>query len=1036
VTIKCPECDTANPSDSKYCKECAKPLPSPEDIEVTETMEAAQDELATGSTFGDRYQIIEELGKGGMGRVYRVLDKKLKEEIALKLIKPEIASDKKTVERFSNELKIARKIGHKNVARMFDLNEEEGTHYITMEYVRGEDLKRLIRKMGPFSAGQAIPIAKQICEGLSEAHRLGVVHRDLKPQNVMVDEGGDARIMDFGIARSLESKGMTGAGVMIGTPEYMSPEQVEGKEAGQSSDIYSLGVILYEMVTGRVPFEGDTPFTIGVKHKSEMPKEPKDLNAQIPEDLSGVIMRCLEKEKEKRYQSAGEVRSELENIQKGIPTTERVVPERKPFTSREITVQFSVRKLFVPALIFIAVVVIGIILWQVIPRDKAVPFSPSDKPSLAVVYFMNETGDEALDHWRVALPRWLITDLSQSRYINVLPADRLFSVLRKLNLLEAKSYASEDLKSVVKEGRVNHIFQASFSKAGDIFRIDYSLQRADTLEIIASDYVTGKSEESFPSLVDDITRKIKANLELSEEQVTSDIDTEVSTITTNSPEAFKYYTVGRKFHIQGENRKGIKLMEQAVAIDPGFAMAYRSMAIAYGNLGYRTKAKELFQKALNLADRLSERERYRIQADFYGREEITYDKAFEAYEKLLEIYPDERGARHNLAVLYARIEENQKAIEHYEILIKKYKTDFIYTYTNLAARYEALGLYDKAKEVHEEYLNNFQDTAGIHGSLAFHYRYQGKYDLALEESDKAFALDPTNWRNFRDKGEIYFYMGELKKAEEEYMKLLEREEPSANSRGMVRLARLLVLQGRFKDAIEMAKRGLKHAEEIGEKRWIRGSTGDLSYVELILGNHDRALELLIKRWNSAVEDEDYGAQRGTLFMLGLTYLEMKSIDEAQQTADRLKKMIEQAMNKKLIRNYYALMGAIEFNKNNYSKAIEFNKKAIPLLSATSGTHLPLAYHTGLAYYKAGDLANARQEYEKVISLTTGRHRSGDLYAKSLYMLGKIYEQQGNRSKAIENYEKFLDLWIWKNADPGIPEVEDARKRLAGLKSSS
>ncbi len=466
MTIKCPECDTANPSDSRYCKQCATALPSPEHIKVTKTMEAAREELTTGSTFAERYQIIEELGKGGMGRVYRVLDKKLKEEIALKLIKPEIASDKKTVERFSNELKIARKIGHKNVARMFDLNEEKGTHYITMEYVRGEDLKRLIRKIGQLSAGQAIPIAKQICEGLSEAHRLGVVHRDLKPQNVMVDEGGNARIMDFGIARSLESKGITGAGVMVGTPEYMSPEQVEGKEAGQSSDIYSLGVILYEMVTGRVPFEGDTPFTIGVKHKSEMPKDPKELNEQIPGDLSSVIMRCLEKDKEKRYQSAGEVRSELENIQRGIPTTERVVSERKPFTSREITVQFRVKKLFIPALIIIAVVVIGIILWQVIPRDRAVPFSPSDKPSLAVVYFMNETGEEALDHWRVALPRWLITDLSQSKYINVLPADRLFSVLRKLNLLDAQSYASEDLKNVVREGRVNHIFQASLSKAG------------------------------------------------------------------------------------------------------------------------------------------------------------------------------------------------------------------------------------------------------------------------------------------------------------------------------------------------------------------------------------------------------------------------------------------------------------------------------------------------------------------------------------------------------------------------------------------
>jgi tetratricopeptide (TPR) repeat protein/tRNA A-37 threonylcarbamoyl transferase component Bud32 len=1032
VTIKCPECDTANPSDSKYCKQCAIPLPSPEDIKVTETMEAAQEELTTGSTFADRYQIIEVLGKGGMGRVYRVLDKKLKEEIALKLIKPEIASDKKTVERFSNELKIARKIGHKNVARMFDLNEEQGTHYITMEYVRGEDLKRLIRKMGPFSAGQAIPIAKQICEGLSEAHRLGVVHRDLKPQNVMVDEAGNARIMDFGIARSLESKGITGAGVMVGTPEYMSPEQVEGKEAGQSSDIYSLGVILYEMVTGRVPFEGDTPFTIGVKHKSEMPKNPKELNAQIPEDLSAVIMRCLEKAKENRYQSAGEVRSELENIQRGIPTTERVVPERKPFTSREITVQFSVRKLFIPALILIAVVIIGIILWQVLPRDKVVPFRPSDKPSLAVVYFMNQTGDEALDHWREALPRWIITDLSQSKYINVLPADRLFSVLRKLNLLEAKSYASEDLKNVVREGRINHIFQASLSKAGDIFRIDYSLQRADTLEIIASDYVTGKSEESFPSLVDDITKKIKANLELSEEQVTSDIDSEVSMITSSSPEAFKYYTIGRKFHLQGEYRKGIELMEQAVAIDPEFAMAYRTMAMAYGNLGRRAKAMELFQKALKLTDRLSARERYRIEADFYLRSEKTFDKAFEAYEKLLAIYPDERGARHNLAVLYRAIDEDQKAIEHYEILIKKYKTDSYLTYGNLSARYDALGLYDKAKEVCEEYLNNFPDSVRIHQRLAVHYRYQGEYDLALEEMDKAFALAPTYWLNFRRKGDIYFYMGDLKKAEEEYRKLLEKEEPSANAWGMQRLGWLFVLQGRFKDTIEMAKRGIEQAKELGEKTWIWGATRDMAYVELRLGNFERALELLERIWKGAYEDGDLIAQRMALNRKALVYVEMKRLAEAGKAAQELKELIEQGMNKNRMRRYYHLMGMIEIERKDYSKAIEYFKKGLPLSLPTSGIRLIYADSLGLAYYKSGDLEKAREEYERIASHTRGRIENSDVYAKSFYMLGKIYEQQDNKPKAIQNYEKFLDLW--KNADPGLVEVEDARERLAGLES--
>ncbi|MDH4220007.1 MAG: serine/threonine protein kinase, partial [Candidatus Aminicenantes bacterium] len=196
MDIKCPKCKTNNPDTLKFCGECGTQFPSPRDIEVTETMEASKEELTRGTTFADRYEIIEELGKGGMGRVYRVEDTKLKQEVALKLIKPEIASDKKTIERFRNELRTARNIRHKNVCGMYDLGEEQGTHYITMEYVRGEDLKSLIRKMGQLSAGQVITIAKQVCDGLVEAQRLGVVHRDLKPQNVMIDTDGNARIMD------------------------------------------------------------------------------------------------------------------------------------------------------------------------------------------------------------------------------------------------------------------------------------------------------------------------------------------------------------------------------------------------------------------------------------------------------------------------------------------------------------------------------------------------------------------------------------------------------------------------------------------------------------------------------------------------------------------------------------------------------------------------------------------------------------------------------------------------------------------------
>jgi serine/threonine protein kinase len=339
---------------------------------MTETLQTPVMELSIGSTFAGRYQIIEELGRGGMGNVYKALDKELGERVALKLLKPEIASDDRMIERFRNELKFARKITHKNVCRMFDLSKTEKTPYITMEYVSGEDLKSSLRRMGPLHVGKAIFIAKQVCEGLGEAHKLGVIHRDLKPQNIMIDKQGYAHIMDFGIARSTKAKGVTTSGMMIGTPDYMSPEQVEGKDVDQRADIYAMGVILYEMVTGSTPFHGDTAITIALKHTREKPRDPRELNDQIPVELSRMILKCMEKDKAKRYQKTEELFEGLDKIEQFIPTTDRVSPVSKPSTARTILRRPKVKKIFVPALVIIGLAIVALVVWRFTPLPEII----------------------------------------------------------------------------------------------------------------------------------------------------------------------------------------------------------------------------------------------------------------------------------------------------------------------------------------------------------------------------------------------------------------------------------------------------------------------------------------------------------------------------------------------------------------------------------------------------------------------------------------------------------------------------------------
>jgi len=599
--LKCPKCETVNPADSKFCKECATALPSSEkpQISVTRTLEMPADELARGTLFAGRYEIIEELGAGGMGRVYRAFDKKIDEEVALKLLKPAIALDNRIVERFRNELKIARKIRHANVCGMFDLGEEGETLFISMEYVRGEDLRSLIRRTEKLTFGKAVLIARQVAEGLGEAHKLDVVHRDLKPGNIMIDKEGNAKIMDFGIARSLRAAGTTAEGMIIGTPEYMSPEQVEGKPADPRSDIYSLGVILYEMVTGRPPFEGDTPFSVAYKHRHEAPEDPRKFNPHLPDALNRVILRCLEKDREARFQTAQELLADLEKIERGAPVSAETAPAaRKPLTTKDITVTFSLRKLLLPGLIALAVLVIGAVAYFIFRKPGTGP--ALDPDLVAVAVFENQTGDSSLDPLGRMASDWISQGLSQIAGLEVVPATSVLQLSPMAKPGEKTSPPLSPLQTLAEETGAGKVVSGTYYLTGGEIQFLSSITDTQKRKLLFSLEPVKGSLADRMNVIERLRQRVMGSL-------AADPGYSIGDWKGAHPPSYEAY---QEFVLGVSSRgsdlaKAISHLEKAVELDPGFMPAYQWLARSYSNIGQWDKAVSILGFMEQNRDKLS-----------------------------------------------------------------------------------------------------------------------------------------------------------------------------------------------------------------------------------------------------------------------------------------------------------------------------------------------------------------------------------------------------------------------------------------------
>ena len=724
--MKCPRCNYNNAADALSCAECSASLVSSDETPyVSRASFISNKKLALGSTFAQRYHVIEEIGRGGMGQVYKVLDKEIDEKIALKLINAEIAINEETIERFRKELKFARKISHKNVCRMFDLGKFDDIYYIAMEYVEGEDLKSFIRKVGQVPLEKALSITTQLCEGLSEAHHNGIVHRDLKPQNIMIDKMGNTKIMDFGIARCIDSKGLTGAGLMIGTPEYMSPEQAEGTEVDCLSDMYSVGVILYEMITGRVPFKGETPLSIAMKHLTETPPDPAQFNAQIPPELTKIILTCMEKKKENRYQSIEELNSALISITDSISTM-KSIRIAKPRTSKQS--KQSRRRFFiygsVIALIIIAIST-GIFLFKQ---------SQQNISSIAVLPLANLSGDLNQDYFADGITEALITELSQVSALRV---------ISRTSVMQYKA-SNKRLPEIARELNVDAVVEGSIQRSGNHIQITAQLIHAPTdRHLWAKTYerelgdILRLEKEVAEAIVNEIRIKLTLQ-EISQLKNAGQVD----------PEAHEAFLKGRHYvskFTPADVRKAIGYFEYAIEKDPSFALAYSSLADAYFLLGQPLdtmpsaealpKAKSLAMKAIELDDKLGQA--HAVLGTVLLFLDLDWAGAEKELKKSIELSPSSADAHLSYAVYLAVKGNSKQSIS--EIM--------------LAQLLDPLNL----------------STKTLCGELWY---YAGEYNLAINQLNKTLEIDPNNARAYMVLAWVYQAKKLYPEAMESYLKWL------------------------------------------------------------------------------------------------------------------------------------------------------------------------------------------------------------------------------------------------------------------------